>query len=71
MFVNVPAWMGLTLMVMTTVAFLVTLPMVQVTVASHVPWVDVADTKVVPAGSGSLTRRCVAALGPLFLIVTV
>ncbi len=58
-------------MVMTTVAFLVTLPMVQVTVASHVPWVDVADTNVVPAGSGSLTLTLLAVLGPLFLIVTV
>ena len=66
-----PAWIGLTTMVTTTDALFAMLPSWQVTLASHVPCVAVAETKVVPAGSGSLRTTRVAVLGPLFLIVTV
>lgn len=48
-------------------------PMSQVTVAVpvQVPWVDVAETNVSPAGNGSVTTTLVATEGPLFLAVIV
>ena len=71
-FVKNPAWVWWTVIVIVTVAFLATLPIVQVTgcVAGALAWTT-AESKTVPAGSGSLTTTFVAVLGPTFLIVTV
>lgn len=48
-------------------------PMLQVTVVvpAQVPCVEVAETKVTPAGNGSVTTTPVATDGPLFLAVIV
>src|SRR3989442_1667601 len=50
------------------------LPTEQVTVPDalvQVPWLALAETKVTPAGSGSVTVTPVAGDGPLFLATTV
>ena len=49
-----------------------TVPTVHSPVAgSYVPWLGVAEVKLSPAGSRSLTWTLVAVLGPLLVRVTV
>src|SRR5438270_801672 len=49
-----------------------TLPTVQIPVPlAYVPWLGLAETKLSPAGSASLTCTLLAAFGPLLLKVTV
>ena len=48
-------------------------PRLQITVVVplHEPWLEVADTNVVPAGSGSVMLTPLAAPGPLLSVVIV
>lgn len=69
----VPATVGVTTIVTVTGDPVATVPKLQVTVPPNVqvPWVDVADTGVTPAGSGSNTVVPVAGYVLLFVTVNV
>ena len=66
---------GVTVTTRVTVAVpgLLRVPRLQVTVLVplHVPWLGVAETKLAPLGSASVTDTSVAAFGPLFVAVIV
>ena len=70
---KVPADVGVTAIVTVAFAPLFKLPRLQVTVAVplQVPWLGIAETKVAPAGSVSVTTTPVAVSGPLLVTVTV
>src|SRR4051812_41313385 len=70
-FETVPTVVALRVIVMVALRPLVRFPRLQLTVVLHVPWLDVAEIKVVPAGTGSLTTTLVAPLGPPFMTVNV
>src|SRR5437773_2289295 len=68
--VMLPAVFAVTTMVAVAPALLARLPRLQVTVPvarEQVPWDDAADTKVTPAGRGSVRMTPVAAAGPPFM----
>ena len=57
-----------------TIPPFVTLPILHVTVppaSLQVPWLDVAETKLVPAGKGSVKITPVAVPGPLLVTIMV
>lgn len=70
----VPGVVGrVTMRVMVAVAFGASVPTLHVTVdvPLQVPWVDVAEVRVVPAGRTSVTVVPVAVAGPLFVTTIV
>ena len=69
--VTVPTVVAVSTIVIVALLPLARLPRLQLTVVSHVPWLGVAETRVVPAGTGSLTTTLVALLGPSFVTVKV
>src|SRR5215475_1146794 len=72
-FVCGPAADGVVTRVIVTDAPAAMFPMLQVRIAPpvQVPCVDVAETKVLPAGIGSVIVTPVSALGPLFVTTIV
>jgi len=70
---TIPLTVGVTVKATVAVAGLARVPRLQVTVPVplHVPWLGVAETKLTPPGSVSVTDTSVAALGPLFVTVMV
>src|SRR5215471_1389073 len=72
-FTWLPAVLGVVTRVIVTEAPAAMFPMLQVRIAPpvQVPCVDVAETKVFPAGIGSVIWTFVSALGPLFVTTIV
>src|SRR5947209_7983021 len=72
-FVWAPTVDGVVTRVIVTVSPAAIGPMLQVRIAPpvQVPFVDVAETKVLPAGIGSVIVTPVSALGPLFFTTIV
>ncbi len=73
-FVIVPVALGVTSILTVACAPFARLPRLHVTTplnSLQLPWLGVADTKLTPAGSVSVTTTLVASSGPLFVIVRV
>ena len=66
-----PAVVGVTTMVTAALAPPARAPRLQVTVVEHEPWVGVAETKVTPDGSGSVTVTGADGAGALLVTVIV